>query len=114
MKYCNTFEVKIYVGARVGYTEEVLSRHIVDEICQEYCDEVGLCVTVTDTKYIYTKGNEPGYIIGLINYPRFPKSPPEIVYHAGILAEKLMINMRQKRVTIVTPSETFLLENVNG
>ena len=35
---------------------------------QKYCDEVGLCVTVTDTWFIYKDGNEPGLIIGFISF----------------------------------------------
>lgn len=41
---------------------------------RSYCYEVGLCVTVTPTDFIYTGGEESGFVIGLVNYPRFPDS----------------------------------------
>lgn len=40
------------------------------DLCRAFCDEEGLCVTVTPTTYVYTGGEEDGVIVGLINYPR--------------------------------------------
>ena len=50
----------------------------IEEAVQDYCNEMGLCVTVTKTNYIFTGGSEEGYIIGLINYPRFPTKEWEL------------------------------------
>jgi hypothetical protein len=58
-------------------------------ICREYCDKVGFCVTVSATEYIYTNGSESGVIVGLINYPRFPSTPGEILFRAVALADRL-------------------------
>lgn len=68
--------------------------------CRKYCDEVGLCVTVTPTDYIYTGGQEQGVIIGLINYGRFPASTETILKHAVDLGHLLMEDMNQQSFTV--------------
>lgn len=122
MKVVETYWAKIFVGLRPGY-EDVNScilranRQYVEDICQSYCNEVGLCVTITDTKFIYKNGNEPGVIVGLINYPRFPEEygvkfeDTKIRKQSKIIAEKLMVRLKQNRVSIMYPDETVMLEN---
>jgi hypothetical protein len=73
--------------------------------CLAYC-EVGLCVTVTETRYVYTGDEEFGVIVGLINYPRFPKTPDEIWAHAEALAETLRLYLGQESYTIQAPDKT--------
>lgn len=74
--------------------------------CLAYCDAVGFCVTVTETTYCYTGGEESGVIVGLINYPRFPKSSAEIWAHAEALAAKLRDDLGQQSYTIQAPDRT--------
>lgn len=70
---CNQVaEAKIYVGLKNRATGEEYSVDYVKQLCQKHVDKIGLCVTVTETDYIYTNGSEKGVIVGLINYPRFP------------------------------------------
>lgn len=76
------------------------------EICRAYCDEEGLCVTVTPTSYVYTGGEEAGVIVGLINYPRFAAEPREIMFAAKTLALELMHKLEQQSVSIQAPDET--------
>lgn len=73
--------------------------------CLNYC-EIGLCVTVTETRYVYTGDEEEGVIVGLINYPRFPKTPDEIWAHAEELAERLLLRLGQQSYTIQAPDKT--------
>lgn len=68
VKGCNSYPISLFVTGQG-----------VEEAVQKYCNEVGLCVTVTETNYIFTGGSEKGYIIGLINYPRFPREKKELV-----------------------------------
>ena len=110
MKEVKTFEAKIYVGLRKGYDGEVQSIDRVKSVCQFYCDVVGLGVTVTPTEFIYTKGNEPGAIIGLMNYPRFHSTECEVLNHAMVIAKQLLKNLQQERCSIVTTDKTYLLE----
>lgn len=103
------YEATIFIGRRVGYTDEIRSLHTIEAICQEYCNKAGLCVTVTETKFIYTNGSEPGAIIGLINYPRFPTDRVELSKHARLLGMKLKEALGQKRVTLHLPDGTIML-----
>ena len=111
-----TFVAKIYVGTYD--TEEDFIRPVAEikEACQFYVNDVGLCVNVRDTWYSYSDGsgsggNEPGAVVELIQYPRFPKSTDEIVIKALDLAEILMDRMNQKRVSVVCSDETYTLKN---
>jgi len=76
-------------------------------ICRQFCFEVGYCVTVTRTEYVYTGGQESGFIVGLINYPRFPKAPSEITDTAEQLGMRLMEGLCQQSFCIVTPADTI-------
>ena len=103
------FQVQIWVGLKETDTGEVSDLSVIENICQEHCDDIGDCVTVTKTKYIYSDGNEPGAVIGWISYPRFPRTIDEVKKRAINLAEKLMEELHQKRVTITTPTESIML-----
>lgn len=72
-----------------------------------YCDEVGFCVTVTPTTYVYTGGQEVGFVIGLINYPRFPLDPLGLQAHAEALAERLRVGLAQDSYCIEAPMGTI-------
>ena len=67
----------------------------------------GLCVTIEPTKYIYTGGEELGYVVGLINYQRFPTDIQSIKMRAEDLAEKLLDGTYQHSVLIMYPDETL-------
>jgi len=108
-----TFYADIYLGLQEGYGEGLIhTSENVKNICQKYVEK-GLCVTLTLTEFIYTGGREPGVIIGLINYPRFPSSMGEVLSEANNLAHILMEELKQFRCTIVTPQKTYLLSNDN-
>ena len=76
---------------------------------QQYCDEVGLCVTLTKTEYVYTNGIEHGVIIGLINNPQVPRTFEFITEKATDLAEFLLEKLIQKSYSIQTPEETITI-----
>ena len=110
MNELNSYNVQIWVGLRVGYTDEVHTIEEVEKICDAYVNEIKDCVTITPTEFRYVDGNEPGVIIGYINYPRFPRTPKEITSRALALAEVLMYGLDQNRVTVTTPDKTYMLE----
>lgn len=83
--------------------------HEAEAIVRAYCDAVGLCATVTPTTFVYTEGREPGVIVGLINYPRFPATPGAVRSRALKLAELLRVGLGQWRVSVVFPDETVML-----
>jgi hypothetical protein len=85
----------------------------VEKICDDFVNEVKDCVTITPTQFRYVDGAEPGVIVGFINYPRFPRKPEEIEDRALQLAEELMVGLEQNRVTVTTPTQTYMLTNEN-
>ena len=111
MKIENTFTASVYVGLREHYTDVFHTIEEVEGVCLEYCSEVGLCVTVTPTKFIYKNGNEPGCIIGFINYPRFAESANNILQKTIDMSRILLSKFNQYRITIVCQDKTYMLES---
>lgn len=115
MKTSRTYWANIYVGFREGYSDTYHTFEEAKDICQKYVDEVGLCATITPTDYIYTNkgvggiGYEPGVIIGLINYPRFP-SVSDVRRKALELAGLFLREFKQNRVTVMFSDHTVMLE----
>jgi hypothetical protein len=76
-------------------------------VCRAYCDEVGFCVNVSPTDFIYTGGEESGFKVGLINYPRFPTDFQATLWrHAHRLGDQLRAALGQESYTIVGPEMT--------
>lgn len=111
MKNCETFVANIYVGLKHGYFGNITSVDTVRNWIQDFCNEVKLGVTLTETQFIYVDGREPGVIVGLINYPRFPKTILEIKATAMEMGEGLMKLCHQERISIVFSDETIMLES---
>lgn len=116
MKEVQTFIANIYLGFKYENDEDAEPTRNISPIrgvystCQRYCDEVGLCVTVSPTSFIYTKGCEDGCVVGLINYPRFPSTAEKITELAIKLAEILKQGFKQTRASVVTSDKTYMLE----
>jgi hypothetical protein len=115
MKIVDNYGAKIWLGLREGYSDNYFTIAEVTEEIQNYCTEVGQCVTISPTHFVYVKGNEPGVVIGFINYARYPASEAEIRFRARTLATRLMKKFKQYRVTITfypsIPSGSVMLEN---
>jgi hypothetical protein len=95
-----SYPVSIFIATGFARPDQV--RRMV----RDHCDNVGLCVTVTETRYCYTRGEESGVIVGLINYPRFPSSPATIWQRAEELAAELCTGLNQQSYTIQAPDKT--------
>lgn len=111
MKTVDTFTATIYVGFKNRETGQTYNINGVYKICQEYVDDVGLCVNIMQTDYIYTGGHEHGAAITLINYPRFPEKARVIKTQALDIAKKLLKHYRQQRISIVCSDETIMVIN---
>ena len=105
-----TFFANIYVGTRHGYSGDCSSIDEIRQWLQKFCNDVKLGVTLTQTEFIYVDGGEPGVIVGLINYPRFPKTISDIKNIAITIAQGLMELCHQERLSIVCSDETIMLE----
>lgn len=104
-----TFTASIYVGRKDRATRDLALKEDIYQKVQDYVDAVGLCVTLAETEFVYVKGSEPGFVVGLINYPRFPSSPEQSKAHALVIAEMLLKSCKQLKVTVVMPDETVMI-----
>lgn len=98
IKHAPSFPVTIYIGGRYSKAIQVL---------EKYCNKVGYCVTLKSTLYVYKDGREHGIEVGLINYPRFPATPEQIIDKAIEIAEKLRKELKQESFSIQTPRDTI-------
>ena len=75
-------------------------------VCRDFCYQEGACFTVTPSKFIYTGGEEDGFAVGLVNYPRFPSEASDLQAKAERLAGKLLPACNQRTCLLVGTSET--------
>lgn len=96
-KSCETYWCNIYIAEPIEVAKQII---------RKYCKEVGLCVTIQPADYIYTMGEESGYCVGLINYPRFPKDASFIFNTATKLGQLLLNETYQGSFTVQCPDKT--------
>lgn len=95
-----SFEVKIHIAGNYNRIEQV---------CSDFVTEVGQCVNVKPTNYIYTYGEQSGAEIGLISYPRFPSNLEDIRRLAVILCERLLDECNQESATIIDNEQAIYI-----
>lgn len=110
MRICDTFTATICCGLTEGYGGETHLHSEARTIVRAYCDQFELGVTFTPTEFLYKGGNEPGVMVGLISYPRFPRDRGEVRRLAERLAARLGVAFKQERVSVIMPDVTVTLE----
>lgn len=102
-KITPTVQVKIYIAGPIEVAKQLL---------REECWREGLCVTIEPTYFVYTGGEESGYVVGLVNYPRFPLPAEAIVERGRKILRLLLERTHQKSALLVGPESTewFSLE----
>ena len=115
MKIENTFTATIYVSAKEHYDGITHTYQETEQICQKYLDKIyqykqHLGLAITPTNFLYRNGGENGFIIGLINYPRFPSSDEEITRKAIEIAKMFLNKFSQYRISVVTSNCTYLID----
>lgn len=103
---CSTWFAKLFIAGPIQEAKQLLRRECMNE---------GLCVTIDPTLYIYTGGEEVGYVVGFINYPRFPmplvRGEIDLQNRVISIAEKLMASTYQKSCSLMFPGTTIFLRN---
>lgn len=89
-----TYTVKIYMSGPIDIAKQVL---------REDCYAQGLCVTIEPTTFIYTGGEETGFVVGLLNYPRFPSASESLLARGISITKKLMERTFQHSALILDP-----------
>lgn len=95
-----THSVRIYLSGPIEVAKQLLRAE---------CLRTGLCITIEPSTFIYTGGEERGYVVGLVNYPRFPTTPCELNARALHIAEMLLTGTHQLSALVMTPTETTWL-----
>ena len=102
----NTRTIRIYLSGPIEVAKQVIRESVMDE---------PLCVTVEPTTFIYTGGEEQGYVVGLVNYPRFSITPEQLDDRAMRLAELLLDRTFQWSALVVTPEKsTWITKRENS
>jgi hypothetical protein len=101
----NTQWARIYLSGPIEVAKQVIRAD---------CLREGLCVTIEPTTFIYTGGEEAGYVVGLINYPRFPIEPEALFARARSLMHKLLDGTFQQSGLLMTPLFTEWVSNREG
>jgi hypothetical protein len=101
-KQVDSYWVKIYISGPIDVAKQILRRE---------CKLVGNCVTIEPTTFIYTGGEEDGYVVGLINYPRFPKTKNQLWEGAMYLATLLRIETYQDSALVMSPEKTLWISD---
>lgn len=103
-KTTSTHWVKLYLSGPIDIAKQVIRAE---------CLSDGLCVTIEPTHFVYTGGEESGYVVGLINYPRFPVDPTSLEQRAHDLMLKLLDGTYQHSALMMTPTVTKWISKRN-
>jgi hypothetical protein len=108
-----TYRAEVNVGLRVGYDGADMDISDLLFRVRSYIDSQSagnmFGCTVTKTSFVYPGGDEPGAVIGLINYPRYPVHPAVVRDRAIKLAIHLKEVCKQERVSVVTDEDTIMI-----
>ncbi len=99
-----TYTIRLYMAGDIEGAKQLLRKEC-------YPPNEGICVTIEPTTYIYAGGEESGFVVGFVNYPRFPIEPDRLLHRAKHIAEMLIANLYQWSALLVTPSETLWITN---
>jgi len=94
----------LFSSHMLDLSEEPLHENI--EISAEFFKRMNPLGMSIEIELGVTGGEEDGVIVGLINYPRFPKSQDLIMAHATALGNTLLTVLGQQSFSIQTPDET--------
>lgn len=95
----SSFTVRIHLAGPIDVAKQYL---------RKYCLR-GFCVSIQESHYVYTGGEESGYVVNLENYPRFPASQDQITETALNLCEELISETHQSSGMVVTPEKSYFI-----
>ena len=99
-KCAPTYTAEIYMAGDYNQAKHLL---------QKMAATQGMCVSIEHVDYIYTGGAERGFVVRLINYPRFPSVSSDVKDFAVRIAESLIMDLGQGSCTIVCSDETIFM-----
>ncbi len=100
-----TVSVAVYMAGDIDTAKRWLRREVYQR---------GLCVTIRPETFLYTGGEESGFSIGFVNYPRFPSSPGDTESRAIAIAEALVVECCQRTALVVGRVTTWITTEPPG
>lgn len=91
-KQSPTRVVELFMAGDVCHAKQVI---------RSFCAANPCCVTVTPTTYIYSGGEESGFVVGIRNYPRFPSDSHRLQSLAAKLGAELRLALSQDSYMVV-------------
>ena len=91
-KACPSADASVYMAGDVCHAKQVI---------RAWCKSHPSCVTVSSTTYIYSGGEESGFVVSFRNYPRFPSSSASLLEKSRLLAAELLVRLGQDSYMIV-------------
>lgn len=111
LKKNSNYEVRIYIGNRIGYRGREFSLEELKQSVGEYQKkEESNPVRITPTTFVWGEYQENGWEISIINYPRCTKLNHKLKEFGYGLADYLFNKFPQNRMSIVFPDEIVMLE----
>jgi hypothetical protein len=103
----NTYWVKIYMAGDFDHAKQILRTYLFDNPG---------CVNIFKTDYIYSGGEECGFVVEFINYPKFPHDEYYWNYQATACSNYLMEKLGQRTCTVMSPTESirYVRKEYNG
>lgn len=105
-----TYTCNIFMGYREGYNGKEVNQENVKSYLRQYCDKAGFAFSIFPIYFVYSGGEEHGCMVEIINYPRFPSTPDVLKQRAIEIAEMLLKEFKQYRISVVCTDETIMVE----
>ena len=93
-----TYQITIYLSGSIEKAKSVI---------REFVFQNGLCVTINPTTFIYTGGEEEGYAVGILAYPRFSAKNERLDTLSKELALKLLQETFQWSALVVNDTTSI-------
>ncbi len=102
------FEARLYIGSNTHYngapfSELDLMRAIGVFQKENRVDDKPIPVRITSTRYVCEDYTEIGWEVGIINYPRAPRSDDDLRVFILDLAKHLLEKFQQNRISVILP-----------
>lgn len=111
-----TYEVRVYMGSINEETKKKFSKKTIIESVGKFQDKQKQIIPVRMTKTIFVCGedySEKGWELAVINYPRTETESRHLDSFMLSLAEYILHEFKQNRVSVVMPLETVMFERNN-
>lgn len=97
VKEAQSYTCHLWMAGDYNEARAFLRRHVIDKPD---------CYSIMPASYIYTGGEEQGFRISLITYPRIPREPEEIAINLELIGIQLCEHLGQGSFTVETPQKT--------